>query len=171
MIKLVINEKSITTDSEGRFSLNDLHAASGGEAKTKPALFMQNKNFKDFLNILKVDNPTFNPISKKQGRYGGGTWVCKELVYKYAMWVNPEFELKVIRTFDSISSKLNTPSSMRALNDLSAKIESDKNVASFCGKELARYKKIKKENEQAFANEVIKAQMTLGFKGVRNEVD
>jgi len=170
MNTLVINSTEITTDHEGRFSLNDLHAASGGKAKTKPALFMQNKNFKDFVDILKVDNPTFEPVSKKQGRYNGGTWVCKELVYKYAMWVNPNFELKVIRTFDAISNKINTPSSMAALNELTAKIESDKKVASFCGKELAKYKKIKKENEQAFADEVLNAQLTLGFKEAKNEV-
>lgn len=165
MKSLVINNIEITTDSEGRFSLNDLHLASGSEAKTKPALFMQNKGFKDFVDLLKVDNPTFEPVSKKQGRYNGGTWVCKELVYKYAMWVNPRFELKVIRTFDSISNKIITPRSMVALNELTAKIESDKNVASFCGKELAKYKKIKKENEQAFVAEVLNAQLTLGFKG------
>jgi len=165
MTDLVINNTTITRDADGRFSLNDLHTASGGEAKTKPALFMQNKNFKDFADILKVDNPTFKPVSKKQGRYNGGTWVCKELVYKYAMWVNPSFELKVIRTFDAISRNVNTPSSMAALNELTVKIESDKNVASFCGKELAKYKKIKKDNEQAFADEVLNAQLTLGFKG------
>lgn len=165
MKSLLINSTEITTDSEGRFSLNNLHQASGGEAKTKPALFMQNKGFKDFVELLKVDNPTFEPVSKKQGRYNGGTWVCKELVYKYAMWVNPSFELKVIRTFDSISNKVSAPSSMIALNELTAKIESDKNVASFCGKELAKYKKVKKENEQAFADEVLNAQLNLGFKG------
>lgn len=163
MKDLVINNLTITTDSEGRYSLNDLHKASGGHKKNKPALFMQNKSFKDFANILKVDNPTFDHVIRKQGRHNGGTWVCKELVYKYAMWVNPEFELKVIRTFDALVSKINTPSSMDALNELTLKIESDKGVASYCGRELAKYKKIKKENEDAFNNEVMKAQLTLGF--------
>lgn len=167
MKPLVINSTEITTDSQGRFSLNDLHLAAGGHAKIKPALFMQNKGFKDFVEILKVDNPTFNPVSRKKGRYGGGTWVCKELVYKYAMWVTPSFELKVIRTFDSLANSLITPSSMIALNELTAKIESDKDVASFCGKELNKYKTIKKQNEDAFMAEVKKAQLTLGFdKGV-----
>ena len=46
MQELIINDTTVTTDEEGRYSLNDLHKASGGTAKTKPALFMQNKNFK-----------------------------------------------------------------------------------------------------------------------------
>lgn len=53
MKPLVINSTEITTDSEGRFSLNDLHLAAGRDAKLKPALFMQNKGFKDFVEILK----------------------------------------------------------------------------------------------------------------------
>lgn len=170
MSNLVINKTEITKDCDGRFSLNDLHKAAGGLQKDLPNKFMRSDSFKNVVDVLNAQNRAFKPVVKKQGRYSGGTWVCKELVYKYAMWVNAEFEVKVIQTFDSITSKLNTPSSMTALNELSAKIESDKDVASFCGKELAKYKRIKKENEQAFADEVIKAQMTLGFKGVDNEV-
>jgi hypothetical protein len=164
MKPLVVNEIEISQDSEGRFSLNDLHRASGGEKSKKPALFMQNGTFKKFVEILKVGEPTFKPVNKKAGRYGGGTWVCKELVYKYAMWVNPEFELRVIRTFDSMMKAMNPPGTMAALNELTAKIESDADVASFCGKELNKYKKVKRENEERFAREIATAQLSLGFK-------
>lgn len=167
MSELIINNTEITKDESGRFSLNDLHKAAGGLGKDLPSKFMRSESFKNVVGVLNDQNRSFNPVSKKQGRYSGGTWVCKELVYKYAMWVNAEFEVKVIQTFDSVVNKLNTPSSMAALNELTAKIESDKNVASFCGKELAKYKRVKKENEQAFADEVLNAQLTLGFKEVK----
>ena len=165
MTDLVINNTVITKDQDGRFSLNDLHKAAGGLVKDLPNKFMRSDSFSKVVEVLNAQNRAFNPVVRKQGRYNGGTWVCKELVYKYAMWVNADFEVKVIQTFDSIVNKLNAPSSMTALNELTAKIESDKDVASFCGKELSRYKKIKKENEQAFADEVLNAQLSLGFRG------
>lgn len=162
-MKLVINNIPISTDGEGRFSLLDLHSASGGEAKDKPALFMANDSFKKFVEVLKVDNPTFDPVVRKRGRYTGGTWVVKELVYKYAMWVNAEFELKVIRTFDDVMNSRVPTETMASVNAIVKKIESDKQAASFCGRELANYRKIKKQNEEAFNNEIKTAQLTLGF--------
>ena len=162
-MKLVINETDITMDSEGRYSLNDLHAASGGHIKNLPNKFMRTESFKNVVDILNAQNRAFKPVSKKQGRYGGGTWVCRELVYKYAMWVNAEFEVRVIQTFDKIMRNQESPKTMTAMNELTKKIESDKNVASVCGRELAKYKKVKKENQDAFEREVRLAQLSLGF--------
>lgn len=72
-----------------------------------------------------------------------------------------------INAFNTIESEIvklkEAPSSMIALNELTAKIESDKHVASVCGRELAKYKQVKKENEQMFLDEVAQAQFTLGF--------
>jgi len=161
-MKLVICNTEITQDENGRYSLNDLHKASGSEVKDLPNKFMASKSFKKIVDILIAENSAFEPVVKKQGRYTGGTWICKELVYKYAMWVNVSFELNVIRTFDAIHEE---PATMAALNDLTKKIESDKDIASKCGKALNHYKKVKKENQDNWIKSVKSAQLSLGFEG------
>ena len=164
-MNLIINDTKITTDDIGRFSLNDLHQAAGGDNNKKPSLFYRSDSFKSVVEILKAQNSAFEPIVKKQGRYNGGTWVCKELVYKYAMWVNAEFEVKVIQTFDGMMNLIDAPLTMQALNDLTAKIERDQGIASECGKALNFYKKVKRQNEEKFIDGVKSLQLTLGFEG------
>lgn len=163
MRQLVINDVSISTDEFGRFSLNDLHKSAGSNPKNKAALFLKLDSVKRVAEVLKVANPTLEPISIKRGRYTGGTWVCKELVYKYAMWIDAEFEVMVIQTFDKIQQEGKAIPSMQAINELVAKIESDKQIASFCGKELAKYKKTKKQNAEQLDAEVERIQLKLGF--------
>ena len=53
------------------------------------------------VQLLKVENPTFEPTSATKGKRGGSFFV-KELVYKYANWISAPFYLNVIRTFDAV---------------------------------------------------------------------
>ncbi|WP_143706568.1 KilA-N domain-containing protein, partial [Xenorhabdus innexi] len=97
---IILNGVKISTDKQGRYRLNDLHKASGGEAKHQPSLWSTNQQTQALVDLLKKET-LGNPIVSIEGRKGG-TYACKELVYAYAMWISPEFHLHVIRTFDAV---------------------------------------------------------------------
>ncbi|MDZ8730959.1 KilA-N domain-containing protein, partial [Escherichia coli] len=115
---MVIDGIEVRRDAYGRYSLNDLHRAAvvfGANARTKePGKFLSSQQITELVQEL-IDTQnlgvgSFNettqnlgskPVSKIEGR-NGGTYVCKELVYAYAMWISPSFHLKVIRTFDMV---------------------------------------------------------------------
>jgi hypothetical protein len=42
------------------------------------------------------------PVDSVHGGEWNGVYVVKELVYSYAMWINPAFHIKVVRTFDAV---------------------------------------------------------------------
>lgn len=110
---------TIRQDEYGRFCLNDLHQAAITEGfhreRVKPFNFLRLDTTKalvetleeeaqqDFL-IAQIRAIRIAPISKEPGRYGG-TYVVRELVYAYAMWVSPKFHLEVIRTYDAVVNR------------------------------------------------------------------
>lgn len=107
----VLNHEIHQTD--GLYCLNDLHKASGGLDKHQPAFFMRNQETKDLIaeleNETKLSSANLQTIVKKITGKGlhQGTYVCKEIVYRYAMWISPKFALAVIRVFDAfVTGKL-----------------------------------------------------------------
>ena len=121
MSNIIIANHIINVTDDGLYSLNDLHKASGAEEKNKPANFMRldtTQALADEINHSsymrsEVNMPPTAEINQgadvrlaQKVIHGGpnrGTYVCKELVYAYAMWVSPAFHLKVIRTFDEVA--------------------------------------------------------------------
>lgn len=110
---------SIRQDSEGRYSLNDLHRASGAEKRHGPSYWLGTQQTRELIAELET---TGIPVVTLEGR-NGGTFVAKELVYAYAMWISAAFHLKVIRAYDQIQAQpqrdpmdvLADPAAMRGL--------------------------------------------------------
>lgn len=95
MTALIIGTSSIR-QIDGLYSLNDLHKASGGEAKHRPGYFLTNDQTKAL--IVEIQTAGIPAVKSAEGR-NGGTYACKELVIAYAAWISPAFHLKVIRVF------------------------------------------------------------------------
>lgn len=130
---------------DGLYSLNDLHKASGGEDKHQPAFFMRRDSTKAIVEEIINENKRSSESQSAPVRVingdGGGTYVCKELVYAYAMWISPAFNLRVIRAFDSMHNQpapqvpvmgaLTAPAAdFQAIYSLLRVMELDKNAAA-----------------------------------------
>jgi len=87
---------------DGLFSLNDLHKAAGGEEKHAPTNFMRLDTTQALISEISnsADVQNYIPSKSTRGKFGG-TYVCRELVYAYAMWISAKFSLEVIRAFDA----------------------------------------------------------------------
>lgn len=119
---LMIADKQVRM-IDGLYSLNDLHRASGGNKKHQASNFMRLESTKALIDEIERSSDVSNganSIAYKviQGGHSEqqGTFVCRELVYSYAMWISPRFQLLVIRAFDAITNQRQKLS--QQLNDL-----------------------------------------------------
>lgn len=117
---LAIGEVLIRRDLQGRFALNDLHRAAGGEERHTPNRWTRTDGYLGLVEAL-TPELAFAPAESIRGGTNPGTYVVRELVYAYAMWISPAFHLKVIRAYDaqqsgpSVAAALNDPATLREL--------------------------------------------------------
>ena len=91
---------TIRQDSEGRYCLNDLHKAAGGQDRHKPKYWTALAKTNEL--VLEVAKGGITPLLKKHGGLNKGTFVVKPLVYAYAMWISAAFSLEVINAYDQM---------------------------------------------------------------------
>lgn len=117
-MQLAISGISIKQDSHDRFCLNDLHKASGGEARHKPSNWLALQQVQELIDYLSNDDTDISasknydagipaskisPVETVRGKGKlQGTFVVKELVYSYAMWISAKFQIAVIRAYDAM---------------------------------------------------------------------
>ena len=112
--------------------LTDMRRASGSERKNRAVEFLRNDKTAAFVSVLeKVGNPTFYTESGRNG----GTWAHKLIAYKYAAWINPEFEVSVYTTLDKFfAGQLLQP--QQELHDHLLQCRLSQQIGSFHGRGL-----------------------------------
>lgn len=116
MNALMIANTQIRRDAAGRYCLNDLHQASGGEAKNQPPRWLRLMQTQDLIQELLETGDRYpemgsgldqdlQPVIAIEGGLGQGTYAVKELVYAYAMWISAKFQLHVIRAYDAMVTR------------------------------------------------------------------
>lgn len=98
MSNLTILKTAIRT-FENLYSLNDLHIASGAEAKHQPSLFIRLDATQELISKIQKETDKENILQSFRSGVNRGTYACEELVIAYAMWISPKFHLIVLRAF------------------------------------------------------------------------
>lgn len=97
-MSIIVCNTQVSINKDGLYCLNDLHRAAGGENRHRPSIWVDNNQTKELIEeISKAGIPALVTVKGGNSR---GTYVCKELVYAYAMWISAKFQLQVIKVFD-----------------------------------------------------------------------
>lgn len=118
-MNITIMGTAVRRDEAGRYSVNDLHRAAGAEKRHQPSDWLRLQQTNDLVAALNASKPGIPGIASKQGL---GTFVARELVYAYAMWISATFHLQVIAAYDQMSTApaLAVPQSFAAALQLAA---------------------------------------------------
>lgn len=98
---LTVAGTRVRRDAAGRYCLNDLHRAAGGEPRHRPSRWAENQQTADLATVLEAE-AGIPALVADHGGTTPGTYAAKELVYAYAMWISPAFHLAVIRAYDAL---------------------------------------------------------------------
>lgn len=103
MNNLIVAGAKVRVNKNDLYSLNDLHKAAGAKEKDQPALWLRLDGTKALIDELSNSTQMQDKdiAQSSAGRYGG-THVCKQLVYAYAMWISPKFHIHVIEAYDDL---------------------------------------------------------------------
>lgn len=137
---VIVNGVSVRVDSEGRYNLNDLHAAAvlKGEAtdNQRPSQFMRSKQVRKFVQTLSAVQKC-TAVDSVNGGPTHGVWGMELVAIRYAAWLSPEFEIRVYETFRE--AVLNGIGNMTRLNRLDLLIASENKEVSACARKMNKW--------------------------------
>lgn len=137
---VIVNGVSVRVDSEGRYNLNDLHAAAvlKGEAtdNQRPSQFMRSKQVRKFVQTLSAVQKC-TAVESVNGGPTHGVWGMELVAIRYAAWLSPEFEIRVYETFRE--AVLNGIGNMTRLNRLDLLIASETKEVSACARKMNQW--------------------------------
>jgi hypothetical protein len=135
-----VNGVSVRLDDEGRYNLNDLHAAAvaNGEAteNQRPSQFMRSRQVRNFVDTLtRVQKCT--AVQTINGGLNHGVWALELVAIRYAAWLSAEFEIRVYQTFQSSVRK--GFDAMSRLNKIDHVINTETKAISQCASQMAKW--------------------------------
>ncbi|MBH3004143.1 KilA-N domain-containing protein [Serratia nevei] len=135
-----VNGVSVRVDEEGRYSLNDLHAAAVAEGKAtesqRPGEFLKTKQVQRFVQALSDAKKIASVLTIKGGSQQG-SWGLELIAIRYAAWLNPLFEIKVYETFQMLVRR--GFDAMSRLNKIDHIINTETKAISHCASQMAKW--------------------------------
>ena len=138
--RVSVNGVSVRVDNEGRYNLNDFHAAAMMDGKAtesqRPGAFLKSRQIRRFVQALS-DATKSASVKVIKGGINQGTWAMELVVIRYAAWLKPEFEILVYNTFKDAARKgLDV---MAKLNKLDHVINTETKNVSSCARTMANW--------------------------------
>ncbi|WP_272572427.1 KilA-N domain-containing protein [Providencia sp. PROV258] len=138
--RVSVNGVSVRVDNEGRYNLNDFHAAAMMDGKAtesqRPGVFLKSRQISRFAQALS-DATKSASVKVIKGGLNQGTWAMELVVIRYAAWLKPEFEILVYNTFKDAARKgLDV---MAKLNKLDHVINTEAKNVSNCARTMANW--------------------------------
>lgn len=135
-----VNGVSVRIDDEGRYNLNDLHAAAVAEGNAtesqRPGEFLKTKQVQRFVQALSDAKKVASVLTIKGGSLQG-SWGLELIAIRYAAWLNPLFEIKVYETFQLLVRR--GFDAMSRLNKIDHIIKTESKEISKCASRMAKW--------------------------------
>ena len=135
-----VNGISVRVDDEGRYNLNDLHAAAvtNGEAteSQRPSNFAKAAKIKAFAQELTAAT-NVAALKVINGGLNHGVWGLELIAIRYAAWLSAKFEIKVYQTFQAVMR--NGLDALSRLNRIDAVINRETREVSQCASKMSRW--------------------------------